>query len=87
MVLHSCLVLRSFGNELCNFRVTRSYAALWAADLDWNVGLGYSSGGYILETTMKNQPGNLKNYGNQPGIMKNHDNQPGTMKNQPGTMK
>ena len=29
--------------------VTRSYAALWAADLDWIVGPGYSSGGYILE--------------------------------------
>ena len=31
------------------FRVTRSYAALRAADLDWIVGQGYSSGGYILE--------------------------------------
>merc|ERR1712004_196875 len=28
---------------------TRSYAALRAADLDWIVGPGYSSGGYILE--------------------------------------
>ena len=28
---------------------TRSYAALQAADLDWIVGPGYSSGGYILE--------------------------------------
>ena len=29
--------------------ITRSYAALRAADLDWIVGQGYSSGGYILE--------------------------------------
>ena len=70
MVLHSCLVLRSFGNELCNFRVTRSYAALWAADLDWIVGPGYSSGGYILKKTMKNHPGTMKNH---PGTMKNHE--------------
>ena len=27
---------------------TRSYAALRAADLDWIIGPGYSSGGYIL---------------------------------------
>ena len=31
------------------FYFTRSYAALWAADLDWIVGPGYSLGGYILE--------------------------------------
>ena len=29
--------------------ITRSYAALRAADLDWIVGPGYSSGRYILE--------------------------------------
>ena len=29
--------------------ITRSYAALRAADLDWIVGPGYSLGGYILE--------------------------------------
>ena len=29
--------------------ITRSYAALRAADLDWIVGPGYNSGGYILE--------------------------------------
>ena len=28
--------------------LTRSCAALWAADLDWIVELGYSWGGYIL---------------------------------------
>ena len=28
--------------------ITRSYAALWAADLEWIVGPGYSLGGYIL---------------------------------------
>ena len=31
------------------FGVTRSYAALQAADLEWIVGPGYSLGGYILE--------------------------------------
>ena len=30
------------------FVTTRSYAALRAADLDWIIGPGYSSGGYIL---------------------------------------
>ena len=40
--------------ELCQsiliylFLLTRSYAALRAADLDWIIGPGYSSGGYIL---------------------------------------
>ena len=29
--------------------ITRSYAALRAADLDWIVGPGYSLGRYILE--------------------------------------
>ena len=29
--------------------ITRSYAPLWAADLDWIIGPGYSLGGYILE--------------------------------------
>ena len=31
------------------YYITRSYAALWVADLDWIVGPGYSSGGYILK--------------------------------------
>ena len=31
-----------------NICFTRSYAALRAADLDWIIGPGYSSGGYIL---------------------------------------
>ena len=35
------------------FLITRSYAALRAADLDWIVWPGYSLGGYILEKTMK----------------------------------
>ena len=29
--------------------ITRSYAALRAADLDWIIGPGYSLSGYILE--------------------------------------
>ena len=73
------------------FRYTRSYAALRAADLDWIVWPGYSSGGHILE---KNQPGTMKNHEiwhgtmkNQPGTMENHENRPGTMNNPPGTMK
>ena len=44
--------------------ITRSYAALRAADLDLIVGPGYSlGGGYILE----------KNHENQPITMKNHE--------------
>ena len=41
------LVVSSFSKELelfKIFRITRSYAALWAADLDWIVGPGYSLG-------------------------------------------
>ena len=49
---------------------TRSYAALRAADLDWIVWPGYSSGGHILE---KNQPGTMKTMKNQPGTMKNQE--------------
>ena len=56
---------------------TRSYVALLAADLDWTVGPGYSSGQYILG----------KNHENGPGTMKNHINQPGTMINQSRIMK
>ena len=41
-----CLNTTIFRNRFCK---TRSYAALRAADLDWIVGPGYSSGGYILE--------------------------------------
>ena len=41
---------------------TRFCAALRAADLDWIIGPGYSLGGYILEKTMKNQPGTKKNH-------------------------
>ena len=31
------------------FTITRSYAALRAADLDWIIGPGYSSGDYIFK--------------------------------------
>ena len=71
MVLHSCLVLRSFGNELCNFRVTRPYAALWAADLDWMVRPGYSSVGYILGENRKKQLTFEMGEGGKEGINKN----------------
>ena len=47
--------------------ITRSYAALRAADLEWIVGPGYSLGRYIFEKKIKNQPGTIKN---QPGTMK-----------------
>ena len=33
---------------LLDFVQTRSYAALWAADLGWIVGPGYSSGGKVI---------------------------------------
>ena len=49
---------------------TRSYAALRAADLDWIVGPGYNSGGYILEK-FHEKP--TWNHENQPGSMKNHE--------------
>ena len=40
----------SFGNIIIIivFIVTRSYAAQWAADLDWIIGPEYSPGRYIL---------------------------------------
>ena len=56
------------------FSDTRSYAALRAADLDWIIGPGYSSGGYILGE-------------NHEKPTWNHENRPGPMENQPGTMK
>ena len=34
---------------MTSITITRSYAALWAADLDWIVPPGYSSGGYNLK--------------------------------------
>ena len=70
----------SISQKSCLFNiliVTRSYAALQAADLDWIVGPGYDLGGYILGKNHENQPGTMKN---QPRTMKNHENQPGTMK-------
>ena len=60
------------------FWKTRSYAALRAADLDWIVGPGYSSGGYISEKNHEKLTWNhekpLKTMKNQPGTMKNHEN-------------
>ena len=43
--------------------ITRSYAALRAADLDWIIGPGYSFGGYILE----------KNHEKPRKTMRNHE--------------
>ena len=51
------------------FKITRSYPALRAADLDWIVGPGYSLGGYFLEKNYENQPTTMKK---QPGTIKNH---------------
>ena len=42
--------------------VTRSYAALRAADLDWIIGPGYSLSGYNWRKTMKNKPGTIRNH-------------------------
>ena len=36
-------------DELIIITITRSYAALRAADLEWIVGPGYSLGGYTME--------------------------------------
>ena len=52
------------------FYHTRSYAALRAADLDWIVGPGYSSGGYIGEKPWKTNLEPWKTMKNQPGAMK-----------------
>ena len=74
---------------------TTSYAVLRAADLDWIVRQGYSSGGYILEKK------HLKPTWNHEKPTWNHEKpsktnpepwktilkQPGTMKNLPRTMK
>ena len=55
--------LKTSATHLSPFNVTRSYAALRAADLDWIVGQGYSSGGYILEKNHEKPTWNHKNYG------------------------
>ena len=44
-----CAIMLQVDTQVLFF-YTRSYAALRAADLDWIVGPGYSSGRYILET-------------------------------------
>ena len=49
-------------NIILTIIITRSYAALQAADLDSIVGPGYSWGKYIWRKTMKNQPGTMKNH-------------------------
>ena len=44
---HSISIIDRFLTRIF-LKKTRSYAALRAADLDWIIGPGYSSGGYIL---------------------------------------
>ena len=67
-----------------HINLTRSYAALRAADLDWIVGPGYSSGRYILEKNHeKPWRTNLEPW--KPTW--NHEKRPGTMKNSPQTWK
>ena len=56
------LIMSNFAMVIVLFLNTRSYAALWAADLDWIVWPGYSLGGYILEKNHENQPTTMKNY-------------------------
>ena len=73
---------KKVGEKCLEICVTRSYAALRAADLDWIVGPGYSLGrGHSGKKTMKNQPGTMKNHENHETTLKNHRNQPKTMKN------
>ena len=43
------ILISDIINTIFSISITRSYAALRAADLDWIIGPGYSSGGYILE--------------------------------------
>ena len=52
------------------FRIIRSYAALWAADLDWMVRPGYSSVGYILGENRKKQLTFEMGEGGKEGINK-----------------
>ena len=69
--------MSNFAMVIVLFLNTRSYAALWAADLDWIVAPGYSLVGYILE----------KNHEKPWKPTWNHENQSGTMKNQLETIK
>ena len=46
MIMIIIVIVRAITSTIIS---TRSYAALRAADLDWIVGPGYNSGGYILE--------------------------------------
>ena len=55
-----------WGGARVSICLTRSYAALRAADLEWIVGQGYSLGGYILEKNHEKTTWNLENYGDQP---------------------
>ena len=48
LIVTMILIYREALKNLFLFRNTRSYAALRAADLDWIIGPGYSSGRYIL---------------------------------------
>ena len=58
-------------NVLIIIKTTRSYAALWAADLDWMVRPGYSSVGYILGENRKKQLTFEMGEGGEEGINKN----------------
>ena len=56
---------------MTSITITRSYAALWAADLDWIVRPGYSSVGYILGENRKKQLTFEMGEGGKEGINKN----------------
>ena len=67
------MILETVNYVICHgpFFLTRSYAALWAADLDWMVRPGYSSVGYILGENRKKQLTFEMGEGGKEGINKN----------------
>ena len=65
--------IKIFSQE--DFALTRSYAALRAADLDWIVRPGYSSSGYILEKNLEKPTWNHENYSfAKYYVLSNHNN-------------
>ena len=72
------------------FSITKSYAALRAADLDWIVQPGYSSGRYILKKNHEKPTWNHEkltwNPENRPETNKNHEIPTWNHKKRPGTM-
>ena len=61
VIILNVLTISSSSSPSSPLSITWSYAALRAADLDWIVGPGYSSGGYILKKNHEKQTWNHEN--------------------------